>query len=362
MSIFDPNSGLNAIPWLQEKVLVVLQVATKLIDLANERDTTAWYRRKLKDLASQLVGRLAPVAALVYGAGDEAAKNEEWGPILEEGTPALARWCKKWDIADPRHEGFGTTVFPRPPDDSAEKGEVSEFEETQPDDLTALERKLQIYSSMSGRLLHDKLSRPAHRLLLWLLHDLWLTTPPDVVAVSRRHLPTDIGVSNEEAATAYKELYDLRLIERVEPREPRERDDRLGIRLIVEGLNDRKHEVAYREETFGFAGARINGKTTCGNIMTLRLQPAWSAVMERWAHADGELAKLVTFLRVKLSEDRSYVEAVQIEEKRGDRRLRLDHRFPIDEDQIALEKDIESLVDAWFREWMVKGRTDGLHG
>jgi hypothetical protein len=87
MSIFNPDSPLNPGPWLQEKVLVVLQVATKLIDLANERDTTPWYRRKLKDLGGQLVSRLAPIVALVHAAGDEAASTDEWRPILDEGTP-----------------------------------------------------------------------------------------------------------------------------------------------------------------------------------------------------------------------------------------------------------------------------------
>lgn len=362
MSIFDPQSGLNPLPWLQEKVLVVLQVATKLIDLANERDTTPWYRRKLKGLGDQLVSRLAPIVVLVHAAGDEAASNDEWGPILDEGTPALARWCGRWKIADPRDEAFGTVIYPHPPDDSAEKAEVSDEDEVQPDDLAALESKLQIYSSMSGRLLHDKLSQPAHRLLLWLLRDLWLSVPSDVVVISRRHLPTDIGVTNDEAKQAYKELYDLGVIERVDPKTPQEGGDRLGIRLIVEGFNDRKHAVAYREERFGFPGARIRGRPTCGNIMALPLQPTWSTVIERWAPGNSELDKLVTFLRVKLSEDRSFVESAEIEERRGECRLRLDHRFPIDEDQNVLEKDIISLVDAWFNEWTMKGSTDGLHG
>jgi len=43
MSIFDRQSGMNRMPWLQEKALAALEGAAALVDLANEPDTTRWY-------------------------------------------------------------------------------------------------------------------------------------------------------------------------------------------------------------------------------------------------------------------------------------------------------------------------------
>lgn len=41
MSIFDQTSGLDPTDWMREKSLAALEIAVKLVDLANEPDTTA---------------------------------------------------------------------------------------------------------------------------------------------------------------------------------------------------------------------------------------------------------------------------------------------------------------------------------
>ncbi len=75
MSIFNSGSGMNPLPWLQEMTLRALQAAVNLVDVANEPDATDWYARTLRQSAMAVVGRLAPVVALLYRAGFESAPN-----------------------------------------------------------------------------------------------------------------------------------------------------------------------------------------------------------------------------------------------------------------------------------------------
>jgi hypothetical protein len=77
MSIFDKKSGVDPRPWLEEKALACLRDAAELVDLANESDTTPWHSRRLRRAASPLIGRLAPMALLVHGAGQDALKDAE---------------------------------------------------------------------------------------------------------------------------------------------------------------------------------------------------------------------------------------------------------------------------------------------
>jgi hypothetical protein len=71
---------MNPLPWLQEKTLRALEEATRLVDLANERDTSAWYAKELKLRAHALISRLAPVVALVHESPD-AAGGDEWSGL-----------------------------------------------------------------------------------------------------------------------------------------------------------------------------------------------------------------------------------------------------------------------------------------
>ena len=75
MSIFNPSSGMNALRWIQEKALSALEDAARLVDLANEKDTSPWYAKELRRRAGAMIGRLAPLVALVHGVGEEAAED-----------------------------------------------------------------------------------------------------------------------------------------------------------------------------------------------------------------------------------------------------------------------------------------------
>ncbi|HEY9871682.1 MAG TPA: hypothetical protein V6D08_21170 [Candidatus Obscuribacterales bacterium] len=352
MSIF--SGEFDPLPWLQEKTLHALQAAVSLVDVANEPDTTGWYKRKLLRTAELLIDRLAPVVAFLNKAGSEAADREEWGAVLEGGSFALANWCRKWKIGDPTNIAKGALLHLRTVEEDDEKAEELEDEPFQGDLEAALDLKLQIYGFMSRRLLDQGLSPPAHRLLLWLLGSLWLSDPPDVVGVSRRFLPTDIGVKREEASSAYKELYDKGLVERIDSTETDKRPDRLSLRLVVRGLNDSKHAAPYREEEFGYPGARIAGKVTSGQGKFIQLPKTLSAMLGRWFKEAQDLTDLRDFLQAQLGEDKVYVERAEVQYQEEAPILLVHFRYPLDADLEPLEKELSDYAEQWLKQRLVR--------
>lgn len=351
MSIW--SGEFNPTRWLQEKTLYALEAAVSLVDVANEPDTTAWYKRKLVRTAELIVDRLAPVVAFLNQAGPEAADREEWGPVLDGGSFALATWCRKWKIGDPTKIAKGSLLHLRTVEEDEEKAEELLSEPFEGNFEAAYDIKLQIYSYMSRRLLDQELSPAAQKFLLWMLGDLWLSDPPDVVGVSRRFLPTDIAVTREEATSAYKELYDRGLIERVAPTNTEERPDRLGLRLVVHGLNDSRHASPYQEEEFGYPGARIAGKPTLGQGKFVELPETFSAMLGRWFKEARELTELRDFVQARLGEDKVYVERAEVKFYKDLPRLIVYFRHPIDAESERLESELSALAEQWLKEKLV---------
>jgi len=350
MTIFDGN--LNVLPWLQEKTLRALQVAVSLVDLANEPDTTAWYRRNLLSIAEGQIDRLAPVVALLYQAGSAAADREEWGAMLEGGSFALGAWCKKWQIADPHNVARGSLRHLRAVEEQDEKAQEISAREFDGDEVKAIDLKLQIYSQMSRQLLDETLTREAHRLLLWLMGSLWLSEPPDVVRISRRFLPTDISVSRSQAASAYKELYERGLLERLVD-EGTENTDRLSLRLVVRGLNDSRHPPDYEDVDFGYEGARIGGKVTCGQSKFIKLPETFSAMLKQWFDDEQQLASLRDALQEKMGDEKIYIERVEVGGMEEGLLLLVSFRYPMDKELKPLEMELAEYSEEWFRERLV---------
>ena len=273
MSIFDHDSPFDRLPWLQEKALRALQEAARLADLAAEPDTSAWYAKELRLRAAALAGRLAPVCALLYGAGQEAAEYDEWKGIVESGSFGLAGWCKRWEIADPAAIGRASLVEEREQDEVEAKGVELSAGLLSADDSEGLSLRMQIYSGMALRLLSTDMPEPARRIILWLLARLEYSDLADVSELSRRFLPADIGCQAEETEQAYRWLYEYGFIERVDAAAT-EKPDRLALRLVVPGINDSKHRPEYRKEHFGFPGDFVGGQRTMGNILDVPLSEA----------------------------------------------------------------------------------------
>lgn len=356
MSVF--SGDFNPIPWLQEKTLHALQAAVSLVDVANEPDTTAWYKRKLLQTAESIIARLAPVVAFLNKAGPDAAEAEEWGQTLEGGSFALATWCRKWKIGDPTNIAKGSLLHLRTVEEDDEKAEEISPEPFEGAIEGSLELKLQIYSFMTRRLLDQGLSPAAHRLLLWMLGSLWLADPPDVVRISKRFLPTDIGVTRDEASSAYKEMYELGFIERVKSEKADDAADCLHMRLVVRGLNDSRHPPEYRDETFGYPGARVAGKATLGKNTTIELSELLSATLSSWFKQEQELTELRDALQAHIGQDRIYVERTTVRFNNEHPIVAVDFRYPRDADLKPLVQELADFVEQWLKQRLVRNASD----
>jgi hypothetical protein len=352
MSIFDPNSGMNPLPWIQEKSLRALDEAVRLVDLANESDTSEWYSKELKRRASGLIQGLAPLVALFNNAGEAAASSEEWGGVKERGTFALAAWCKKFDIQDPTKRAFNLIARERDDDDlEAKVARPADVHAEDEDDLWVLDRRCTIYSSLSRRVLHEDLTEPARRLLLWAMADLGFASRADVVGLSRRFLPTDVGATPEETLEAYRLLYDRGLVERVEDEDAG--SDRLLLRLVAEGVNDSKQPLPFKEEKFGFPGARINGQPTTGNVLRVPLDGPLGDALSRWRFTDEDRRSLESAIQRQLGHDRVYVEVVNVMNEHAPA-LEVKLRYMWEDSDAELTASLRSAALQWARERCVK--------
>ncbi len=350
MSVFSDE--FNPISWLREKNLLALQSAASLVDVANEPDTTPWYRRKLLSSAELLIDRLLPVVAYLHQTESAAVDRKEWGNILEGGSFSLAKWCKKWKVADPIDIGRGSIRHLRTVEEAEQKAEELPQELFDRDLDQLLDMKLQIYSYMSRRLAQGQFSREAQRIMLWLLGSLWISDPADVVTISKRFLPTDIDITPEQASSGYKELYESGFVERIDSVKD-ERPDRLSLRLVVEGLNDSRHAPEYKDETFGYPGARIGGKLTFGQGKMLQLPDIFTSMLDHWFKEDQELNDLCNSLQSKMGEDRIYIERAEVKFRKKEPRLLVYFRYPLDAELAPLETELSEHAEEWFKNRVV---------
>ena len=188
-------------------------------------------------------------------------------------------------------------------------------------------------------------------MLLFMMSHLRRSPHPDIVFVSRRFLPVDMNATAEETALAYRMLYERQFIERVDGLAPGN-SDRLALRIVVQGLNDRKHTAPYREETFGFPGARIDGKMTIGNIIALVPSLFAQRALKAWPPAtDDEPTTLQQWLQDAVGEKRAYVEKSKIVSRTGDETIvQVTLRCPIDESDLDLEGVLHPAAEAWIRQ------------
>jgi hypothetical protein len=347
MSIFD-GDDINPVPYLSEKTLSALQYAAALIDLANEPDTTTWYKRNLMEIAEGIVVHLVPAVAVLNWSGQESAEQSR--AILNGGTFALARWCKKHNIGNPTQIGKKSLAALRLASDSEEKAAEIAPAPFDGDTASSQNLKLQVYNSMCLHLLHHELPVPAQRMLLWMLSGLWLSHPPDVIHISRRFLPTDIGISREETNEAYRLLHTRGIIERVDDPDTQAGGDRINLRLVVQGLNESRHPPEFKEENFGYPGARIAGKTTSGQTIFVHLSETMSTRFCRWFKEEKDLPELRDMLQAAMGEDKVYIESARIEFYSEKPRIVVKFRYPMDSDLEFLEAELSAHADTWMKE------------
>jgi hypothetical protein len=355
MSIFDPTSGKDPTIWLREKSLAALESAVKLVDLANEADTTAWYRKKLRNIAHHLIARLLPMTALFHNVPEQGVEDDQWKGIVENGTFELVKWCNRWKVANPYHFTESLTAVPRDESEITEKRESVQPDITECDNEPGRDLKLSIYQHMALQMLHFDLSDPTKRLLSWALFHLYTSEYADIVILNKSFLPTDIGCSIQETADAYRELYQKGLIEKVEGLKTIESS--IALRLVVEGLNESKHSIPFKEEVFGMEGLRIGGEPTTGNIVHLTFDKNRNKYLEWLSVSPAKMQQLHGFLQQTIGADNVYIEKIKVltgTDGPGESNvLEIKLRYPLSADDRSVEHQLEVIAEKWIREAMV---------
>ncbi len=349
MSIFR---GYDPGPWLAEKSLAALKEAVQLVDLANEPDTTPWYEKNLKHLASSLIGRLAPMVAFTHQTDETAVKYEEWKPICERGTFALAAWCKKWKVEDPH--AFLQQVLAEEMDESELIEKLNSPEEAKPEknEADSDSIKVWIYGSMMMRLMDKSLPIGSVRLLQWLLFGLRTSEYAATVIVNKKFLPTDIDLSIEETKAAYRDLYERGLIQRTTI--PGIHSEALALCFVVSGVtDDNKHPAVFHEEEFGAPGIRIVGKPTTGNLLTLRIPAPLGALIHSWPTAGENRAALKLSLQEHIGEDRIYIETLKTENRENMIVINVSVRMPFDANDNDLSMEMEQIAIVWLKSKLI---------
>jgi hypothetical protein len=121
--------------------------------------------------------------------------------------------------------------------------------------------------------------------------------------------------------------------------------------LLVDGFNDQKHTTPYREETFGYPGARIDGKPTIGNVIDLALPPAVWRTLEGWESLDdAEREALRRRLQEAVGENRAFIEEATVLRRDDEARVEVKLRYPLDESDRDIEGVLAPAAEAWFRQ------------
>ncbi|BBO87133.1 hypothetical protein [Desulfosarcina ovata] len=351
MSIFDRTSGFDPTDWMREKSLAALEIAVKLVDLANEPDTTTWYEKNLKRMAEHLIARLLPMTALLHGTEAKAVELDQWKGIVEKGTFALTKWCRQWKVANPYHFSESVTASKRDGDETTEKRQAVEPTILTNDYEHSLTLELEIHHHMAYQMLYGGLNDPAKSLLAWALFNLGASEYTDIAVLNKNFLPTDIGCTPEQTSEGYRLLYQKGLIEKVEGLNII--DEAIALRLVVEGINDSKHALPFQEVAFGRPGLRIQGKPTVGNIVQLTFDKHHNKYLEWMACSQEKIRQLHEALQQSIGSDYVYIENVQVvtTADKTDNKciLEIQYRHPFDKDDRLMEDQIKTAAEKWIK-------------
>lgn len=231
----EPPMDLPMGNWVREKVELVLEEIARIGDIAKDPETPPWYKRNLRQFLAPAFGNGLKVLLWSYG------RTEDWTPELskrptEHGTLGLASVLNGIGIEHQLRVGEPTID----PDDADDREPATYDEPARPNaDPWSLPARQWIVRTTFQRLVDDRSSADARRLLSWIAYHVAISDHADVGFLARKFLASDIGLSDAQGVAALEEL-----VERGWVREERALSDdrRLALRLIVEGLNDPRHE------------------------------------------------------------------------------------------------------------------------
>jgi hypothetical protein len=140
------------------------------------------------------------------------------------------------------------------------------------------------------------------------------------------------------------------LVRILDPLFQRKSIDLINLRLIVQGLNDSRHPPEFKEEKFGYPGARIGGKVTSGQTIFIQLPETISLRFLRWFKEEKDLPELRNILQVAMGEDKVYIENVTVRFYNEKPRIVVEFWYPLGEDLEPLEAEIQSYATDWLKE------------
>lgn len=330
--------------YLLEKTLLALQNAVQLIDLINDPLTSRWYKVKLRTIAESMIQRLVPIVVFAADVDQQALEQAEIQKLLDGGSFALKRWCREWKIKDPAGTAFGSIRHLEVVDAESDEGldrsvDLSDSHETEEEQLNL---KVVIYAAMVRWLLNDDFSESQRKLLLWLLRGLQNSERADTVSVSKRFLPTDLGLSAEDVAMAYRSLQEKNIIE-VVSNSGETSTDRLVVKLIVDGINESREDRPFEEVVFGGPGVRINGEPTVGETVSVKLPPTLKS-RQRWSTFGHDNVALKSKLQEYFGEEKLFIETVNFVEHSGEILVDVSFRYPLSTDRKVLIQEIKRSV------------------
>jgi hypothetical protein len=252
-ALAERGGQAQPIHWLIEKTALALDEAARLVDLANEPDTNAWYRDTLGKVAARLIARLAPILGVLCDRGEAANEPSKWEPIAKHGTSALLAWMRDNDLGDL----IGWAVSKQPPRLStphlvaAERAERIDKPPIPSDVDNRAFIQFRLLSNCARWLQHREVTPATQQLLLWLMTRLEGAEYVDVVTLSRKFLPNDIGASSAETEAAFRTLWEAGVIEPVDYLPAPENRDCFRVRLALLGDNETKYPPPYEPHNFG---------------------------------------------------------------------------------------------------------------
>jgi hypothetical protein len=252
-SLENRGGQRNPVPWLIEKTAVALGEAARLVDLANEPDTNAWYRHALKALAFPMIGRLAPIVAVLCDRPETADEPHKWEAIAEGGSPALREWIARHELERDIGDCVASTG-PRLSTPHAIARDRAERIEKPPVPADVENRagiQARLLANSAAWLLRHSPPEAARRLLLWIMTHMEGGEYVDVVTLSRTFLANDIDATSAETSEAYRTLVEAGVLERADYLPAPENADCFRVRLALLGDNETKYPRPYQPEVFG---------------------------------------------------------------------------------------------------------------
>ena len=231
----EPPMDLPMGNWVREKVGLVLEELARIADIAKDPQTPAWYKRNLRQSLFPAFGNGLKVLLWSYD------RTQDWTPELNQrptdhGTLGLAALLNTLGIAHQLRVGEPTVD----PDDEEDREPAAPDDSPSPSEDPWAEPARQWVVRMTFQHLGDeRIPANERRLLSWIAYHLAMSEHADVAFLTRRFLASDIRLSATEGQAALEGLIERGLV-----REERSLGDerRIALRLIVDGMNDPRHE------------------------------------------------------------------------------------------------------------------------